>query len=124
VNQWYTVRNREVATKHVWAGTTRIASSLVPGVKPAGTNNGTGTAKNQDNFLYFFHPDHLGSSSYVSDSIGKPYEHLEYFPFGETWVEESSNTQRTPYLFTSKELDEETGLYYFGGKRSINPSLM
>lgn len=31
-------------------------------------------------------------------------------------MEESSNTQRTPYLFTSKELDEETGLYYFGAR--------
>ncbi|WP_414709498.1 RHS repeat domain-containing protein [Ramlibacter sp.] len=41
---------------------------------------------------------------------------MEYFPFGETWVEESSNTQRTPYLFTAKELDEETGLYYFGAR--------
>jgi RHS repeat-associated protein len=31
-------------------------------------------------------------------------------------VEENSNTQRTPYLFTAKELDEETGLYYFGAR--------
>ncbi len=27
-------------------------------------------------------------------------------------MEEASNTERTPYLFTSKELDKETGLYY------------
>ena len=31
-------------------------------------------------------------------------------------MEENSNTQRTPYLFTAKELDEETGLYYFGAR--------
>ena len=55
---------------------------------------------------YFYHPDHLGSSSYVTDVDGEIFQHLEYFPFGETWVEESSNTQRTPYLFTGKELDE------------------
>jgi RHS repeat-associated protein len=66
--------------------------------------------------LYFYHPDHLGSSTYVTDTQGKLYEHLEYFPYGETWVEEATNTQRTPYLFTSKELDEETGLYYFGAR--------
>jgi RHS repeat-associated protein len=41
---------------------------------------------------------------------------VEYFPFGETWVEEHSNRQRTPYLFTGKELDEDTGLYYFGAR--------
>ena len=27
-------------------------------------------------------------------------------------MEQVSNTQRTPYWFTAKELDEETGLYY------------
>jgi RHS repeat-associated protein len=29
-------------------------------------------------------------------------------------VDEHSNTDRTPYLFNGKELDEETGLYYYG----------
>jgi RHS repeat-associated protein len=121
INQWFTVRNREVASKHVWAGTTRIATGLVPGVKALPRTRGKGTpggpnAVPQENFLYFYHPDHLGSSSYVTDSNGKVYQHLEYFPFGETWVEESSNTQRTPYLFTGKELDEETGLYYYGAR--------
>ncbi len=29
-------------------------------------------------------------------------------------MEEASNTERVPYLFTSKELDRETGLYYHG----------
>jgi RHS repeat-associated protein len=41
---------------------------------------------------------------------------LEYFAFGETFVEEHSNTHRTPYLFNGKELDEETGLYYYGAR--------
>ncbi|MCX2743803.1 RHS repeat-associated core domain-containing protein [Mangrovivirga sp. M17] len=36
--------------------------------------------------------------------------------FGETFVEEHSNTNRTPYLFNGKELDEETGLYYYGAR--------
>jgi len=31
-------------------------------------------------------------------------------------VEENSNQQRTPFLFSAKELDEETGLYYFGAR--------
>jgi RHS repeat-associated protein len=89
-------------------------------------SNGNGSSRNQSNFLSYYHPDHLGSSSYVSDANGKVTEHLEYFAFGETWVEENrfgetwveenSNTQRTPYLFTAKELDEETGLYYFGAR--------
>lgn len=50
------------------------------------------------------------------DVDGEIFQHLEYLPFGETFVEEASNTQRTPYLFTAKELDEETGLYNFGAR--------
>ncbi|MDH5380644.1 MAG: RHS repeat-associated core domain-containing protein, partial [Cyclobacteriaceae bacterium] len=41
---------------------------------------------------------------------------MEYFAFGETFVEEHSNTDRTPYLYNGKELDEETGLYYYGAR--------
>jgi RHS repeat-associated protein len=81
-----------------------------------GGNNGGGPNKDKENFLYFFHPDHLGSSSYITDASGEVYQHLEYFAFGETFVEEHSNTNRTPYLFNGKELDEETGLYYYGAR--------
>jgi RHS repeat-associated protein len=113
VNQFYTQRPGATGTKHVYAGTTRIASKLVrqdtPNSNPAGK-----TPFEKD--LYFYHPDHLGTSNYITDLNAKLYEHLEYFPFGEAWVEENSNTQRTPYLFTAKELDEETGLYYFGAR--------
>jgi RHS repeat-associated protein len=58
----------------------------------------------------------LGSTSYITDASGEVYQHLEYFAFGETFVEEHSNTDRTPYLFNGKELDEETGLYYYGAR--------
>ena len=71
---------------------------------------------NEENFLFFYHPDHVGSTSYVTDKDGEIYQHVQYFPFGETWVEETSSTEKLPYLFTSKELDEETGLYYFGAR--------
>jgi RHS repeat-associated protein len=67
-------------------------------------------------FLYFYHPDHLGNTSYVTDASGEVYEHLEYFAFGETFVEEHSNTDNIPYLYNGKELDEETGLYYYGAR--------
>lgn len=58
----------------------------------------------------------LGSSSYISDANGEVTQHLEYFAFGETFLEEHSNTESTPYLFNGKELDEETGLYYYGAR--------
>jgi len=62
---------------------------------------------------FFYHPDHLGSSNYITDASGEVYQHNEYFPYGETFVEERNNTEYTTYLFSGKELDVETGLYYF-----------
>ena len=75
-----------------------------------------GKDKNAEKFQYYYHPDHLGSTSYITDASGEVYQHLEYFAFGETFVEEHSNTKHTPYKFNGKELDEETGLYYYGAR--------
>ncbi len=49
-------------------------------------------------------------------------QHIEYVPFGEVFIEERNNTWNTPYLFNGKELDEETGLYYYGA-RYYNPRI-
>jgi RHS repeat-associated protein len=78
--------------------------------------NGEGSGSDGGDFLYFYHPDHVGSTSYVTDATGEVYQHIEYFAFGETFVEEHSNTERTPYLFNGKELDDATGLYYYGAR--------
>lgn len=53
-------------------------------------------------FRYFCHPDHLGSTSYVTDASGEVFRHVEYFAFGETFVEGHSNTDNTPYLFMGR----------------------
>lgn len=66
--------------------------------------------------FFSYHPDHLGSTGYVTDEKALRYEHLAYFPFGETWVQEANATWRVPYQFTGKEMDSETGLYYFGAR--------
>ncbi len=113
VNPYFSIRNREVGTKHIMAGSTRMVSKMMKQDKPNSNPNGK-VPEEKD--LYFYHPDHLGSSAYITDAKGGIYQHLEYLPFGETFVEEVSSTQRTPYWFTAKELDEETGLYYFGAR--------
>ncbi len=82
-----------------------------------GDNNGSGgNGVNKEAFIFYYHPDHLGSSAYLTDTNGEVYQHLEYFAFGETFLEEHGNSERTPYLFNGKELDEETGLYYYGAR--------
>ncbi|WP_449480079.1 SpvB/TcaC N-terminal domain-containing protein [Streptomyces avidinii] len=93
--------------KHVFVGDTRLTTKTVAT---------TGTEDAQQ----FFHADHIGSSGYVTDNQGAVTEHLEYFPYGETWVEERTGQGDTPYQFTGKELDAETGLYYYGA-RYYNP---
>lgn len=96
----------------------QILTAGKSGKVPPGQINGTGNAGGSasETFRYYYHPDHLGSTAYVTDASGEVYQHLEYFAFGETFVEEHSNTHRTPYLFNGKELDEETGLYYYGAR--------
>lgn len=95
--------------KHVFIGETRLATKTV---KPDST---------YENHHFYFHADHLGSSSYVTDEHGNLTEHLEYFAFGETWVNEHpAQPTPVPYQYGSKELDEETGFYYYGA-RYYNP---
>ena len=71
-----------------------------------------------DGQLYFYHRDHLGSTMSVTDSIGNTVQQVEYTPWGEVFVERRFGTSGfdTPYLFNGKELDEETGLYYYGAR--------
>lgn len=65
---------------------------------------------------YFFHPDHLGSASYITGTDGTARQHLEYMAFGETFVEEQNAADPLDYLFNGKELDRVTGLYYYGAR--------
>ena len=69
-----------------------------------------------DNDMYFFHPDHLGSSSYITNSKGIVTQHMEYLPFGELLVDEHLNSHNSPFKFNAKELDPETGNYYYGAR--------
>ena len=66
--------------------------------------------------IFFYHPDHLGSSSYITGQDGKVSQHTEYIAFGEILFDEHSNEHTMPYLFNGKELDQETNLTYFGAR--------
>ena len=52
------------------------------------------------------------------DASGALVQHLEYIPFGEVFIDErpTASSWSTPYKFNAKELDEETGLYYYGAR--------
>ena len=67
--------------------------------------------------VYYFHPDHLGSSTVITDGVGFAYQIFLNLPFGETMAEQRrSGTFNNVFKFNGKELDTETGLYYYGAR--------
>ena len=72
--------------------------------------------QHQEKDVYFYHSDHLGSASWITDADGKPIQHLQYLPFGEPFVNQHLTDYQERYLFTGKERDEETGYGYFGAR--------
>jgi RHS repeat-associated protein len=96
-SQWYSVRNGTLATKHIFAAGTRVASVI-------------------GSLRVFFHPDHLGSTHIVTSEDGNVRERFEQLPFGEPWIEDTAADNSVAHRFTGKELDPETGLYYFGAR--------
>lgn len=84
---------------------------------------------------YWFTSDHLGSSAFVTDASGVAIQHLEidrreirepplkhqqgreqYMAFGEVFVDQRRTGFGTPYKFNAKELDCESGYYYYGAR--------
>ena len=65
---------------------------------------------------YFYHGDHLGSASWITDHHGEPVQHLVYLPFGEELANERMSGYSERFTFTGKERDEETGYGYFGAR--------
>lgn len=117
VNPYMEVRSGGF-TKHFYIDGERIASKLGESGKGNGGNGngGGGNGNNQEAFQFYYHLDHLGNSAFITNRLGEVYQHLEYFPFGEAFIEEHGNQERTAYLYNSKELDEESGLYYYGSR--------
>ncbi|WP_253692042.1 MULTISPECIES: RHS repeat domain-containing protein [unclassified Treponema] len=96
--------------KHIFVGNSRLVTAMTH------TDN-SGDNDEQKAKRYYYHSDHLGSAQFVTDWRGKQYEHIEYTPYGELWVEEvAAGLDKLPFRFTGKELDEETGLYYYGAR--------
>ena len=71
---------------------------------------------------FFYHSDHLGSTSYITDDKANITQYDAYLPYGELLVDEHSSSEELPYKFNGKEMDEETGLYYYGA-RYMDPKI-
>ena len=96
-------QRKQTGFKHIFVGETRLVSKVVEPERYVEANQ------------FYYHADHVGSTGYGTTKDGQLAEHLQYFPSGETWVDESAGAP-TPYQFSGKELDPETGLHYFGAR--------
>jgi RHS repeat-associated protein len=83
----------------------------------ADSTSNDGLVRRPTGVLYFYHPDHLGTSTFLTDINGNTYQFFLNLPFGETMAEQlGGGYYNTPYKFNCKELDAETGLYYYGAR--------
>jgi RHS repeat-associated protein len=105
VNQYLTVRNGNLPTKHVFLGDAVVASKVETGATTSNT--------------YWYHSDHLQSTHYVTTSGQVVVQRMEYYPGGEIFREmtNASSIDNIAHArtFTAKELDP-SGYYYFGAR--------
>ena len=65
---------------------------------------------------FYYHMNHLGSTAFVTDQNQNVTQGFLYAPFGEITTEFAplwQNGTLPKYSFNAKELDEETGMYYY-----------
>ncbi|MBP5613045.1 MAG: RHS repeat-associated core domain-containing protein, partial [Bacteroidales bacterium] len=66
--------------------------------------------------IFYYHMNHLGSTAFVTDQNQNITQGFLYAPFGEITTEYAplwQNGTLPKYAFNAKELDEETGMYYY-----------
>ena len=71
---------------------------------------------NANSNIFYYHTNHLGSTAYVTDNNATITQGFLYAPFGEITTEYAplwQNGTLPKYSFNAKELDEETGMYYY-----------
>ncbi len=91
------------------AEATSVSSSVAVAVSSLNT---TGSASD----IYYYHTNHLGSTAFVTDQNQNITQGFLYAPFGEITTEYNANFGNDvlpKYSFNAKELDEETGMYYY-----------
>ena len=76
--------------KNIYLGEARIVTKLNSGTNP--------TYQEEYYKQYYYHSDHLGSASLITDYKGDEYQRIEYTPYGETWVEKTQIFAKATFL--------------------------
>ncbi len=69
-----------------------------------------------DSATAFNHLDHLSGSNISTDTNGDELELNDYYPYGQSRIDDRTGGYTNNYLYTGKELDRETDLYYYGAR--------
>ncbi|MBR6068216.1 MAG: RHS repeat-associated core domain-containing protein [Bacteroidales bacterium] len=78
--------------------------------------NSITTATNLRTKKYFYHYNHQGSVALVTYQNGTLQQHLQYLPYGGIFVDQRTSSYASPYTFSAKEKDAESGYTYFGAR--------
>jgi len=65
---------------------------------------------------YYYHQDHLGGTSVITDESGNPVQVLDYFPFGSTRIDDQAESYDSESKYTGQKLDAESGIYYYNAR--------
>ena len=75
-----------------------------------------------DPLFFYYHSDHLSGSNIITDRSGVLVDHYEYTAFGKERFNDTTCNPPITARYTGQELDEDTGLYYYGA-RYYDPEL-
>jgi len=99
IGKLYETRPDGSAVHHIFAGGQVVADL----VKKSGVSQ-----------FNYYHTDHLGSVSLVTDQNGNQLQSISYKPFGETF--QTTGSSSAHYKYTGQEEDAESGLYFYNAR--------
>ena len=70
-------------------------------------------SKFQNGQMIYYHSDHLGSTTLITNQSGEVVDYIVYMPYGEIYQGDEGSSR---FLFTAKELDKSTDFYYYGAR--------
>ncbi|MCL2761515.1 MAG: RHS repeat-associated core domain-containing protein, partial [Desulfuromonadales bacterium] len=103
IDNLYDTYNDGTSNNYIYAGNTRIAMHWKNLIE-------SGTL--------YYHTDHLGSTSVVTDQTGNKVEDIAYYPFGEKRRDtaDDGGTANVAHKYTAQEWDSETELYDYNAR--------
>ena len=109
-----------VVTRTMWSGADELAEYDVNGdLIRRFVPDGTGAMDARlatvapAGAVYWHHTDHLGSVIATSDSAGQTIGTASYSPYGEFGGATTAPPQQSPFGYTGRQFDVETGLYQY-----------